>query len=63
MCNVRCVHGWLHQLYVLCAVEDIPSDAEAEARLHHVEEPEPLPVDNGKLGSLEQVSRIGMILC
>lgn len=45
--------------YVFCATADIPSDAEAEARSQHIEEPEPLPVDTGKPESLEQVSRIG----
>ncbi|XP_053355821.1 protein-methionine sulfoxide oxidase mical3a isoform X27 [Clarias gariepinus] len=38
--------------------EDIPSDAEAEARLQHVEVPEPLSVDPGKPESIEQTSKI-----
>ncbi|XP_047678341.1 protein-methionine sulfoxide oxidase mical3a isoform X14 [Tachysurus fulvidraco] len=38
--------------------DDIPSDAEAEARSQHVEDPELLPVDPEKPEILEQVSRI-----
>lgn len=50
-------------LYVFCATDDIPSDAEAEAHFYHVEDPEPLPVDTGKPESLEQVLRIGTVCC
>ncbi|XP_060734115.1 protein-methionine sulfoxide oxidase mical3a isoform X3 [Tachysurus vachellii] len=38
--------------------DDIPSDAEAEARSQHVEDPELLPVDPEKPEILDQVSRI-----
>ncbi|XP_072551005.1 protein-methionine sulfoxide oxidase mical3a isoform X3 [Salminus brasiliensis] len=37
--------------------EDIPSDAEAEARSQRIDDAEPLPVDAGKPESIELVSR------
>lgn len=46
-----------------CALDDIPSDAEAEGRSQHVEDPELLPVDPEEPEILEQVSRIGMLWC
>lgn len=46
-----------------CAIEDIPSDAEAEARLQNVENPEPLPIDIRKPHNLEQATRIGTVCC
>lgn len=46
-----------------CATEDIPSDAEAEARLQNVENPEPLPIDIRKQHNLEQANRIGTVSC
>lgn len=60
---VECMYIESDGSYVFCATADIPSDAEAEARSQHIEEPEPLPVDTEKPESLEQVSRIGTLWC
>ena len=43
-----------------CVADDIPSDAEAEARSHSVDA-EPLPVHTGKPESFEHVPKKGKL--
>lgn len=48
-----------HCFNLFNVTEDIPSDAEAEARSHCIDEVVTLPVDNGKAESQGHVSNTG----
>lgn len=47
------------QLFIMFILDDIPSDAEAEARLHQSENTEALPEEDKQLESGGMVSSIG----
>lgn len=48
--------------YDFYVTDDIPSDAEAEARSQRLDDAECLPLDAGKPESIEHVSKKGMLL-